>query len=144
MSNPVFGRKHQGEVLGTVHVPGHQVEQDGLLRARRIALRPQLRPQLRRQRGSLGHKARRSPQFHALARPIVHDKQHGPRVLAQITGRDVLAVAGIIGKTERVGSEHAQEPLGPSAVLDIGLPAGARAGEIKRARAGREFRQLGR
>src|SRR6185312_1240872 len=59
----------------------------------------------------------------ARLRRVVHQKQGNPRIGAEVSGADVLAVAGDIGKGDGVVVNNMQEAGSAAAKLDVG-PAG--------------------
>src|SRR6185295_18270075 len=64
----VVGVEHLRDVLGAVGVPGLDLEQDDLLRARGVALGPETG----QQRGIALHHAGPAPQLHAPALGVIH------------------------------------------------------------------------
>ncbi len=102
------------------------------------------RGKARRQLGVVGNHARLAPDLHAPPVGVVHQKNEGARILRQISRRDVLPVAGEVGKGQRRLVDDVEEALGSAAVLDVGLPVLARGGEIERPRLGDEGRELRR
>ena len=71
-------------------------------------------------RVTLDH-ARFAPELDPLACAVIDEKQIGFRIIGKIALRDVLAVAGKIGKGDRMVVEHMQETRRAAAMLDIGL-----------------------
>ena len=63
---------------------------------------------------------------------VVHEEEHGTRVLGQIAGGDVLPVAGEIGEGERRLVNDAQEAGRSAAMLDVRLPVLARGRKVER------------
>jgi hypothetical protein len=84
--HPFNGRSDMGgielfrDMLGAVHVPGFNREQDRLLRSRVVTFRQEPREQLRIVRDD----ASSTPYFDPVPLCVVHEKQEGAIVLGQV------------------------------------------------------------
>lgn len=79
-----------------------------------------------------------APDLHPAAMGIVHHEDVGLGILGEIALRQVLLVAGIVGKSERLLVQHFQKALRTTAVLDIGLAIRRGSGEIEAVGLGEE------
>ena len=107
------------DVLRAICVPRFDSEQYRLLGLGAIVFWHQLSDD-----GKIVGHARTAPDLDATLVRIVHEEQERLVILGEVAGRDILAVAGIIGEGERVIVEHANESLGAAAMLSIGLASG--------------------
>src|SRR5262245_197609 len=126
-------------VFRTARCPGLELVQDRGLGARSIVVRKQTRDQLR---VVLDH-AGSAPDLHPSAILVVHEEEHGARVLGEIAGADILPVAGEIGESERRLVDDAQEARRSAAVLDVRLAVLARGRQVERPEARHELGENG-
>ena len=80
----------------------------------------------------------------AAAVDVVHQEQEGPRVVGEVSGGDVLPVAGKVGEAKRGLVDHAEKALRPASVLDVGLPVGRGCRHVERRRSDNRRREVGR
>ena len=81
--------------------------------------------------------------FQAGAIRVVHKKQRHAVLAAEVTAADVLAVAGVVGETDRALVHHLHESRGTTAVLHV-RPAGlAHTRHVKAVPGGDEGRLAG-
>src|SRR5262249_2882057 len=66
-----------------------------------------------------------------------------PVILSEVTDRDVLSVAAIIGKSERSLIQHFEEALWAAFVLHIGTPVSTRCGKVETVSRRDELLQFG-
>ena len=114
-----FG-KTRDNMRGAVHVPGLNCEKNGSLRPSLVAVVEQAFDQ----GGIVFDHARATPKFYALTAARIEQEQEGPVVLGEIGERDVLAVASIIGETQRPVVDDFDKSLWTTPVLDIGSAVG--------------------
>src|SRR5262249_17753640 len=74
---------------------------------------------------------------------VVHQEKKYPVILSEVTDRDVLSVAAIIGKSERSLVQHFEEALWAAFVLYIGTPVSTRCGKVETVSRGDELLQFG-
>ncbi len=118
--------KALGDMLRTIGVPRGNCEEDRPLGARLVPFRRQLGHQLRIAFDDVGL----APNFYAPPPPrVIDQKEVGLGVVREIAERDVLPVAGEIGKADGVVSERLEKVGGTAAMLDVRLPVHVRGGE---------------
>src|SRR5712691_12110622 len=117
----VHGLEALRDMLRTVCVPGRDGEEERLFWPRPIARRHQPGDQTR----IVFDDARFSANLDASPVSVIDQKEIGLRIVGQIAKRDVLAVAGEIGKADRPVVEHLEKAAWPTAMLDIGLAVAA-------------------
>ena len=127
-------------MLRAVDVPGVDREQDHALRFGAIAVVEQLCDQ----RVVVFDDPRAAPHLDALAVGKVEQEQEGAVVAGKIADGDVLAVAAIVGKAERLVVDDLDEALRSAAMLDVGRVLGRHRREKRRVEFGDEGGKIGR
>src|SRR5579863_7261993 len=107
-------------MLMAVRVPSLDFEDDRLLGLGRVIVGHQPRDQLR----IVLDDSCPAPDLEAPRVGIVHQEEEGAIILGQVAGGYVLPIAGVIGKTERVIIDHANEALRAAAMLHVRLAGG--------------------
>ena len=134
----ILGVEHLRNVLRAVGVPGLDLEQDDLLGAGFVALGPEAG----KQRRIVGHDTRAAPQLDAAALRVVHHEDVGAWIVGEVAGGDVLPVALVVGESQRVLVDDAQEARRAAAMLHVGLALGVGGGEIERTHLAQEAREV--
>src|SRR4029077_16198306 len=127
-------------VLGAIHVPSLDGEQDHALGTSLVALVEQ-----RLEQGVIMLDcAGPAPNLDALPARDIDQKQEGAVVFREVSEGDVLPISPIVGESEGLLVQYLDETLWPAPMLDVGRAFGGRGAEECRVLLGNESRKLGR
>ncbi len=116
-------------MLRTIPFPADHVDEEGAFGRRAIAFRHQ-----RGDRGGIVGKfddRRMADKLQPVAVRVIHQEERDAVVAHQVRGADILFVAAIVGETDAIARDMAEEARGPAAMLHIGPAVGGDARDIE-------------